>query len=180
MKRLRMSVAAAAAAILVGGFGMAPASAAPIAVPTMTAPAAGSTTAPYLLQVREWRGGHGHGGGRRHGGGGGGWSRHGGGGGNWSRHSGGGNWSRRGGHGWYGRRGHRGYWRDGYWVGLPFLAYGLGAYDYNDDYYDGYYDSYPYDSDAGYARCEARFRSFDPHTGTYMGYDGHRHRCPYL
>jgi hypothetical protein len=26
--------------------------------------------------------------------------------------------------------------------------------------------------------CAARFRSFDPTTGTYMGFDGSRHRCP--
>lgn len=25
--------------------------------------------------------------------------------------------------------------------------------------------------------CYARYRSFDPHTGTYMGYDGRRYRC---
>lgn len=28
------------------------------------------------------------------------------------------------------------------------------------------------------AACEERFRSFDPATGTYMGLDGIRHRCP--
>jgi hypothetical protein len=26
--------------------------------------------------------------------------------------------------------------------------------------------------------CETRFRSFDPATGTYMGFDGIRHACP--
>ena len=28
------------------------------------------------------------------------------------------------------------------------------------------------------AMCEARFQSFDPATGTYMGFDGIRHPCP--
>lgn len=28
------------------------------------------------------------------------------------------------------------------------------------------------------AACEARFRSYDPATGTYLGYDGLQHRCP--
>lgn len=28
------------------------------------------------------------------------------------------------------------------------------------------------------ATCEARFRSYDRATGTYLGYDGLRHRCP--
>jgi hypothetical protein len=27
-------------------------------------------------------------------------------------------------------------------------------------------------------RCETRFRSFDPATGTYTGFDGARHACP--
>ncbi len=28
------------------------------------------------------------------------------------------------------------------------------------------------------AACEARFRSFDPASGTYLGFDGARHPCP--
>jgi hypothetical protein len=28
------------------------------------------------------------------------------------------------------------------------------------------------------AACETRFRSYNPATGTYLGYDGMRHRCP--
>ncbi|WP_309242867.1 BA14K family protein [Lichenibacterium dinghuense] len=27
------------------------------------------------------------------------------------------------------------------------------------------------------AYCERRFRSYNPATGTYLGYDGLRHRC---
>jgi hypothetical protein len=26
--------------------------------------------------------------------------------------------------------------------------------------------------------CQARFRSFDPASGTYLGFDGARHSCP--
>jgi hypothetical protein len=28
------------------------------------------------------------------------------------------------------------------------------------------------------AYCEQRFRSYDPVSGTYLGYDGYRHPCP--
>ncbi|WP_332123039.1 BA14K family protein, partial [Azorhizobium caulinodans] len=28
-----------------------------------------------------------------------------------------------------------------------------------------------------YAYCASKYRSFDPRTGTYMGYDGRRHPC---
>ena len=30
-----------------------------------------------------------------------------------------------------------------------------------------------------YERCASAYRSFDPATWTYLGYDGYRHRCPY-
>jgi hypothetical protein len=67
-------------------------------------------------------------------------------------------------------------------------------------YYGGpdyYYDYGPYDTgyyDTGYvagpevavvqggtdssAWCAQRFRSYDPASGTYLGYDGQRHPCP--
>lgn len=32
-------------------------------------------------------------------------------------------------------------------------------------------------SPAWYRACDARYRSFDPRSGTYLGYDGHRHFC---
>ncbi len=32
----------------------------------------------------------------------------------------------------------------------------------------------------GYSRCAAEFRSFNPETGTYVGYDGVVRACPYL
>jgi hypothetical protein len=54
-------------------------------------------------------------------------------------------------------------------------------------YYYGYYGppAYAYDdAGPGYgggdaeAYCERRFRSYDPASGTYAGYDGRRHPCP--
>jgi hypothetical protein len=75
------------------------------------------------------------------------------------------------------------------------LGYGAYAYDpywYGDDYayYDGGYDvGYPVVAegpvvvegpvvagDASY--CAQRYRSYDPATGTYLGFDGLRHPCP--
>jgi hypothetical protein len=49
----------------------------------------------------------------------------------------------------------------------------------------GYYDE-PVVVDDGYAAapggsdqyCAQRYRSYDPRTGTFMGYDGVRHPCP--
>ncbi len=57
------------------------------------------------------------------------------------------------------------------------MIIGDGFYGYDD--YPYYYDDYYYSGD-GYARCRATFRSFDPASGTYVGYDGVRRRCPYL
>ena len=80
------------------------------------------------------------------------------------------------------------------------LAYGGYGYGYGPDYYG---DSYAYDDgayyDPGYAvaydqpavgvveqpagidaagYCAQRFRSYDPASGTYLGFDGLRHPCP--
>ena len=113
-----------------------------------------------------WRGG-GHGGGWHAGGG---WR---GGGGNWR----GGGW--RGGYygGWNG-----GYWGPGYGdygaaLGLGLLGGALIASQA--PYYGGAYQAYPQGSVAdasGY--CASRFKSYDPSSGTYLGYDGQRHPCP--
>jgi len=48
-------------------------------------------------------------------------------------------------------------------------------------YYEPYYappppPSYYGSDDVGY--CMSRFRSYDPRSGTYMGFDGRRHPCP--
>lgn len=69
-------------------------------------------------------------------------------------------------------------------------ALGYGAYDpyYGDDYayYDDTYDNgYPAVEGSGVvvssavdpAYCAQRYRSWDPATGTYLGYDGLRHPC---
>jgi hypothetical protein len=56
----------------------------------------------------------------------------------------------------------------------------LGAgYGYNGYYGPDYY-GYPndgYGADA-IAYCSQRFKSYDPASGTYLGYDGIRHPCP--
>ncbi len=103
----------------------------------------------------------------------------------------------RGGHG--GRGYHNAYWRRGYGNGYYGRRYGYypgiwgfaaGAavgsaltWPYYEDY--GYYDysstapgyGYPGGWEAWYAHCSAKYRSFDPATGTYLGYDGNRHFC---
>ena len=65
-------------------------------------------------------------------------------------------------------RGYRGY--DGYGGGW---WDGWGS-DYSYPYYD---EDYTANDDANVASCEARYHSYDPATGTYLGYDGHRHYC---
>jgi hypothetical protein len=87
----------------------------------------------------------------------------------------------------------------------PGFAFGFGV---GPGYYDDYaYNGYPYDSAYAYyndpyysdtfaydteptvgvavapgaddpAYCAQRFRSYDPASGTYLGYDGMRHPCP--
>jgi hypothetical protein len=83
-----------------------------------------------------------------------------------------------------GFQGHRHFRNRGIGLGLGYgFAYGAAPYvPYS------YYDTYPYDdepvyesaqrstSDDGY--CSQRFRSYDPDSGTYLGYDGERHPCP--
>ena len=48
--------------------------------------------------------------------------------------------------------------------------------------YRYYHAPYPYWGapgwDAAIAYCMRRFRSYDPYSMTYLGYDGRRHRCP--
>jgi hypothetical protein len=48
-----------------------------------------------------------------------------------------------------------------------------GYYGYaQSPYYDGYSAQPPE------AYCMRRYRSYDPSSGTYLGYDGYRHPCP--
>ena len=41
-----------------------------------------------------------------------------------------------------------------------------------------YYAYEPGPGGGAEAYCEQRFRSYDPESGTYPGYDGRRHPCP--
>ena len=62
------------------------------------------------------------------------------------------------------------------------------AYYVGPEYYpDGYYTRRVYDpgsyredveDEDAEAYCIQRFRSYDPESGTYLGYDGGRHPCP--
>ena len=47
-------------------------------------------------------------------------------------------------------------------------------------YYDpGYaYVEGPGPEDGDIAYCQSRYKSYDPASGTYLGYDGQRHPCP--
>jgi hypothetical protein len=100
------------------------------------------------------------------------------------------------------RRGWRGGYRGGPgWIGPAIVGGALlgGAivatqpYAYGGYYgsaYPGYYDDYAYapgytapapvyrDSGDDDAYCARRFRSYDPDSQSYMGYDGMRHPCP--
>jgi hypothetical protein len=59
------------------------------------------------------------------------------------------------------------------------------GYDYGPGYDSGYgqevYDAPAVAPAVGgddEAYCESRYKSYDPSTGTYLGYDGERHPCP--
>jgi hypothetical protein len=67
-------------------------------------------------------------------------------------------------------------------------AYGGYASNYADNYADDYYadnygggnyrDNYAGEGGDAIASCAQRFRSYDPGSQTYLGYDGIRHSCP--
>jgi len=96
---------------------------------------------------------------------------------------------------------HPGYARGqarGYGIGAGVAAVAAGALiggaiaSQNQGYYPA--ETYPVYSDPGYgysdaapvvynngdsvAYCEQTYRSYDPGSGTYLGYDGFRHPCP--
>jgi hypothetical protein len=99
-----------------------------------------------------------------------------------------GNWNG----GWRGGGWHR---RGGFWPGFAagatvgalgsYAYYGGGPY-YGDPYYygdDSYYDDSAAvavvpDTGGDPAYCAQRYQSYDPASGTYLGYDGLRHPCP--
>ena len=87
------------------------------------------------------------------------------------------------GHG--GHWGHHGGWG---WGGAAIGGFAAGAllgsalaapgYYYADP---GYYyapDAYAGPDPSAVAYCQQRYRSYDPGSGTYLGYDGVRHPCP--
>jgi hypothetical protein len=57
----------------------------------------------------------------------------------------------------------------------PYYGYGPGYY-YNSG--PEYYAAVPAPSGDSDAYCARRFKSYDPASGTYLGYDGMRHPCP--
>ncbi len=81
------------------------------------------------------------------------------------------------------------WWAPGYSGGYyPGYAYAPG-YAYDDTY--AYAPGYVYGTAPGYtyapgyayggrddAYCAQRYRSYDPASGTYLGFDGVRHSCP--
>lgn len=67
-------------------------------------------------------------------------------------------------HGWRHRR-HSGW---GPAVGGFVAGAAIGSAIANSRAQAGQYDAY----------CEQRFKSYDPQSGTYLGYDGQRHPCP--
>jgi hypothetical protein len=122
--------------------------------------------------------------------GGGGWNRGGGvavgNAGGWNRGGGGGGWHHGGGRGWGGGGGFFPGAVAGAVIGGAIAANSNAYYGPQYGYYDQpsyYYDQEPVvavapdDGDSvGY--CIQRFKSYDPQSGTYLGYDGLRHPCP--
>jgi BA14K-like protein len=90
-------------------------------------------------------------------------------------------------HGHGGFHGHHGFHHGGHFgAGIAGFAAGalLGGALASQPYYYGpdYYPEYDYAPAPAYgpsvAWCEQHYRSYDPRSGTYLGYDGLRHPCP--
>src|SRR5690349_19996317 len=69
----------------------------------------------------------------------------------------------------------------GVWLGLGLPLFGGPYYDdYYDSYDYGYYAPRAYYAPAGGSHvrwCMNRYRTYDPRSNTFIGYDGERHRC---
>ena len=90
------------------------------------------------------------------------------------------------------RRGWRGGYRGGAGVGVGLGIAGAliggaiisatqpyGYYGYPPGYYGpAYVAAPPYVGSDAVAYCQQRFHSYDPYSGTYLGFDGLRHPCP--
>ena len=74
--------------------------------------------------------------------------------------------------GWHG--GGWGYYGGGFAAGA--ILGGLLAAPYYYGPPPGYYYGPPPGDAVAY--CMQRFKSYDPRSGTYLGYDGYRHPCP--
>jgi hypothetical protein len=66
----------------------------------------------------------------------------------------------------------QGYYPQGYYPAATYPVYSDPGY--------GYSDAAPvvYNNGDSVAYCEQTYRSYDPGSGTYLGYDGFRHTCP--
>src|SRR5882762_4261845 len=65
-------------------------------------------------------------------------------------------------------------WYGAYGNNYPYGYYGPpSAYAYDQGYYDQGYEAAPDSDDVAY--CQQRYRSYDPSSGTYLGYDGLQH-----
>lgn len=86
--------------------------------------------------------------------------------------------------GWHHGGWHHGGWHRGGWgwgAGAGFAAGALLGSALAQPYYYGepaYAYEPPYAGGGAVGYCERRFRSYDPASGTYLGYDGRRHPCP--
>ena len=56
------------------------------------------------------------------------------------------------------------------------IGFGLGAAIAAGANEPRYYDG-PYGDPDWHAYCASKYRSYDPRTGTFLGYDGYRHPC---
>ena len=69
----------------------------------------------------------------------------------------------------YGPYGPYGYYGSGGYYGYPAPVYPAPGYVTG---------APPYPVEDAVAYCMQRFRSYDPSSGTYLGFDGYRHPCP--
>ena len=78
------------------------------------------------------------------------------------------------------RRGGYYYWHRGCYIHRPYGWVRVSSrYCEPDEYYEPrrVYRAPPDERDA-VEYCMRRYRSYDPRSGTYVGYDGYRHPCP--
>ena len=73
------------------------------------------------------------------------------------------------------RRGGYYYWRQGCYMEQPYGGWVRVASRYCDV---GYYEPAPPVAGDPISYCMQRFRSYDPASQTYLGFDGLRHPCP--